>query len=169
MKDFIAKSLNSKNSNQGNVGVFFIIALVVIFAIMLSGGSGSLTSGNIASGITPLPTSENSTLQPLPTTASPSASTQWTINYTNDGCIDETTKFSKGILEISGDTDGTLAIQVQNGESFMTIITSPFTSPSKKYALTLSNTDGFNSNPWRITLNSNQNVREILNINPTGC
>lgn len=145
--------LQVKYDNKGNASMLVIIGLVVVFAIMLSGGAGSLTSGTTASAI-PSPTEA-----PLSTTTSPQPTTAQAETITiqvNDQCETENGLIlKKGTAFIKAPLDGYIQLQTEEvSGNFNTIDADSYISPEYSYNLSLRNSQGFNTKNWRVNIYS---------------
>lgn len=163
---------------RGNASVLIIIILIVLFSVMLSGGSGSLTSGNIPS---PEPTKTDDDTPAGPTTppATPTPSTQWNISTTFLGC--NVNGFPKAQIDSSGNENGYIVLEIDNGSgSFDYIASANFLSPASRSYAILHTSRGFGTKPWKVNLYSGGSkasdgkwsggtLKSSANGNPTGC
>ena len=125
-----------------------IFIIVIVFAVMLSGGGKSLFSGNDASPIFDSP-SDGSEAGP---TATPSASVEWKLTVNLKGC--QTTPLGMAIEILpEGAADGYIAaeIEISPGNYLATIFQS-FKSPKQAYTYVLPTARGYNSKKWQIEL-----------------
>ncbi len=182
------------NSQSGQSSIYIvIIIMVVIFAVMFVGGTESLSSGNEASpvSITPSAVADSGSASPSagsssPTTttttsptASPTTTVGWNVSFTKTLCLKETIPQQEGKITASGDQDGYVSIEVQNGESYVVVLTAEFKAPQVSYNTILSNKDGFNTKNWRMNIFSggtrsgnqwiNGNLKSTYSGTGTGC
>ena len=165
--------------------------MVVIFAVMFVGGTESLSSGNEASPvtITPTLTVDSGSVSPAAGSTSPSVTTSpttsptttvgWNVSFTKTLCLKETVPQQEGKITASGDQNGYVSIEVQNGESYVVVLTTEFKAPSASYNTILSNKDGFNTKMWRMNIFSggtrsgnewvNGTLRSTYSGAATGC
>ncbi len=133
---------------------------------MLSGGGGSLFTGNEPTSVTDEPTPPT---DPLATTT-PGSSTPtagaWNITVTLGSCQPGKTAFVTGNVKIEGPTNGTVELWLGSKEIGTP---QPFTSPITNYPLTLPNDIGFGTGSWEIRVLSSGTVLKKYNGNPTGC
>lgn len=160
--------------------VYIIILITMLaFAIMLSGGSSSLFTGNVGSPAPPTPTP----LLPAPTgsastSPTPSSVSIWSVTATLKGCnIDG---FPKADIYSEGPMSGYLKLSVEStGGSYEQVATAAFTAPRSTNTATLLNSRGFNTKPWRVELFSGGSLsdanwsggtlRKVYVGSPTGC
>lgn len=152
---------------------------MLAFAIMLSGGSSSLFTGNVGSPAPPTPTP----LLPAPTgsastSPTPSSVSIWSVTATLKGCnIDG---FPKADIYSEGPMSGYLKLSVEStGGSYEQVATAAFTAPRSTNTATLLNSRGFNTKPWRVELFSGGSLsdanwsggtlRKVYVGSPTGC
>ena len=126
-------------------GYIILFIIVIIFAVMLSGGSGSLLSGNLPSP------DYSDDVSPSPT-ASPSAA--WNVTYRSTLCIRGSVPQQEGAIEATGPQDGYIAFEVEENGTYRIVSTAKFTSPKTPYESILSAKDGFNTKSWKINIYS---------------
>lgn len=176
---------NLKSSQKGMSSVYIIILIMTIYlAVMLSGGSASLFSGNIGSPITPTPTpspapSPSTSTSPT-TTVSPTPvnSAGWSISINLGQCLSLKPPRKEGTVTITGNQNGYVELIKLNPQSIVS--SREFKQPSGNYPLSLTNDLGFDTSSWKIAVYSggtNNNgvwaggtLREETAVkDPTGC
>ncbi len=145
-------------SERGQSSVYFIICImVVLLAVSLVGGFGTLMSGDTpfpvadtpaTTSTTPGPTSSGSGTTPSPTTTP----FTWIINYTPTFCLKETVPQQEGKIQAIGDENGYMTIEIEEGSTTKVIATDQFKTPSTRYTINLSSADGFTNKKWKIGL-----------------
>jgi hypothetical protein len=167
---------NNRWLQRGQSSAYVIIfVIVIIFAVMLSGGTSSLFTGNEPSSVidTPTPT------VPANTTPTASPLTSWKLSFSESNCIKEKIPVYTGKITATGESNGYISLEIQNGNSYNQIMTSAFKATETQYNATLSNSDNFDTKPWRIVLHSGGNQinnnwsggeeKDVYNGNATGC
>lgn len=136
---------------------------------MLTGGGGSLLSGNEPSSVIDTPTPGGTSGTPgstTPGTGSPSNSPNgWSVTVTFDGCKQGKAPYMMGHVKVDGPTGAT----VELSSATKTIGSQPFVPTSQTYPLTLSNEDGFGTSAWKITVSSGSIINKTYNGAATGC
>ncbi len=127
--------------------------MVIIFAVMFTGGTSSLLSGDVASSVTNTPTPSDGESNP---SASPSASPgpSWKVNISGSECkfTQEQTPYLSTNLEATGTSNGYLSLEVIKDGKTEIVTTFEFNSPSEKGSLSLHKAQGFSDNPWKLKL-----------------
>lgn len=153
--------------NKGQSSIYIVIlVLVVIFAVMFSGGGESLLSGDRASTVTDTPepsqvadttvtpTSTQPTVTPTETQPTPTSVPGWSVSLSSSSCklTSENTPYLDSNLEIVGTSNGYVALEVTEGSITETITTLAFAPPSKNHKVYLHKAQGFSTNPWRVAV-----------------
>lgn len=169
-----AKPSSSPSGQRGQVAMLLIIVMVIAFAIMMSGGAGSLFTGNEPSSVTPTPPEEGEVVAPTPTPA------PWDIIMSlEETCREAKFPFKQGKMIVNGLENGYVKLEINDG-GFKTHITQPFLSPSSIYdPLIFKNEDGFNTKDWKVTVYSGGTLengnwtggteKTTIAGQPTGC
>jgi hypothetical protein len=159
--------------------VAIILIVLVIFSISIVSGADDFAfspdpTGKPSPSISPTATPSAGTITPPPANTA-----GWSLSYNPEGCIQEVVPYQKGRLVANGLTSGYITIETINGTSSNTILSSQFSPSQVTYILSLSNSDGFNSSPWRINIyeggigsggNYTGGTKQAdFNTNPTGC
>lgn len=149
--------------------------MIVIFAVMLSGGGESLLSGDRASTVTDTPEPSPSTTALASPTASPSATLPttapsvsptgsqatptsapgWTVSLSGSVCKpvpNENTTFLESTLLTQGTSNGYFAIEIIENSVTEIVSTFAFSPPTMARRIFLHKDQGFSTNPWRIIL-----------------
>ncbi|MDO8270170.1 MAG: hypothetical protein Q7T54_05890 [Candidatus Levybacteria bacterium] len=149
----------SAASQRGMSSVYIIIFVIILtFAIMLSGGGGSLFTGNIASPVSPTPTTDPTapTAGPTGSTITPSSSGVWNITGVFKGCnIDG---FPKADIFSEGPTNGYIKLSVEDAGGYKQIATASFLAPRSTNKATLLKSLNFSTKPWRVELYSGGSI-----------
>lgn len=145
--------INHKSFELGSRGmssVYIIIFIIILtFAIMLSGGGGSLFTGNIASPDIPTPTRDPAATPPVSPT--PSSASNWSISHTFKGCGNIGLP---GVTIIAyGSEKGYITVEAENSSGgYDNYVNSEFIPPGRQYGVVLLNSAGFNTKKWRVRL-----------------
>lgn len=170
-----ARSQESGARSQSGRTDIFIVIVVILIAILLAGGE--LFLGDFL----PLPDSLSSSLgggSGTPGDRGTDPAADWSIEIENKGCEAQE---NTSVATVTGLAPGYISVEISNGAGgFAVIQTDSFTNlPVSVYELSLPNTLGFNTTPWRVrvfeggTQNGNDfsggTEKAVKDASSTGC
>lgn len=167
----LKKHIYQKGQSQAYIILFI---LVIIFAVMFSGGGDFLFSGNLPSSIA----DDTPTPNPATPTASPSGTLAWSIDYAVGDCVDSTNPQKIGNIRAHGANDGYILLKMEGEVGVYNPVgpTRKFIAPEITYNLYLENSKGFNTKRWRLELYSGGDasltggeLKYTKEGTPTGC
>lgn len=126
--------------------------MVIIFAVMFTGGTSSLLSGDVASTVTNTPVPSDGGSPSTSPSASPGPA--WNVTISGSECkfTQEQTPYLSTDLEATGTSNGYLSLEIIRGGKTEIVTTFKFNSPSEKGTLSLHKAQGFSNNPWKLKL-----------------
>lgn len=131
----------------------------------------------ILATVTPTPTG---TPIPTPTrTPTPTQDPIWDISFQLTSCIRETSPIAAGLIAATGDENGYISLEIENGGIYTQIVSTQYLTSNLDYEVDLPSSVGYSSNNWRIRLFSGGSqlsgkwqggtLKNTLNQEPTGC
>lgn len=161
---------NKLLEQKGQSTIYIVIILVVIiFAVMLTGGTRSLLSGDTASTVTNTPTPPGGAL-PTATSAppSPTNSPGWDVTVSISSCKSGKSPYVDGTITVKGASSGTVRLEIDDS-GFTKVAEQNFTPPNGTFPIILRNDAGFNTKNWRVLIISGGTTKGTYQGTPTGC